>query len=183
MKRFFLVDLENVGKNGLAGINKLGVEDVIFIFHNEELREELPEFIETLLKHTPATTHVYRLKSHAKNGMDFHICMKLGELCMANGNTSEYYVVSNDKGFDCCNYYRDNMGIKTNMKRIESFDVYCECKQEEELVRELLKDFPKAVIRRSVKGFCSTITRHEYHTFLQKNLKEDYKKVLTLRAI
>ncbi len=173
MKRFFLVDIENVGKSFLNGIDRLTVEDTLIICNNTIAHKEFSPAILDGLTRTKATIRKFYIHNACKNAMDFELVIELGFLIAENGNHAQYYVVSNDKGFDVVNDYIKNKGLKTIVKRISSLDVYFKEEEDkktmEEEIQEIMKTYPEKTTKLVLKGIQQSSNLTELHTFLQKH--------------
>jgi len=76
MKRYYLIDLENVGQNFTEGIDKLTCEDTLIVCHNKVFGETVPRNVETALTKTRANIKMLTIDNDAKNAMDFCLCIQ-----------------------------------------------------------------------------------------------------------
>lgn len=181
MKRYFLVDIENVGRTFLQGIERLTADDVIIICNNRMVKSEFgPSIIEGLAS-TKATVEKFYISSSVKNAMDFELVMELGYLIALNGNTAEYYVVSNDRGFDIVNDYLENKGLRTKVRRITTLEAnYAEeerIRNMEAELQRLLPEFSKKAVKTVQQGIDVSNTAVQLHNFLQSHLKRDFTAI------
>lgn len=108
--RIYLIDCENVGFSFFTSPN-----DLVYYFTNESVNE-LPfqcneNEIHMCLKHTGC-----------KDALDFVIDTYLGYLIRAYGKNTEYFIISNDKGYDNVSAFWQQMGYKvyTNPHKIKN---------------------------------------------------------------
>ncbi len=93
----FLIDFENVNLNGVAGIKKLSAQDSVYFFFNNKSKID---FNTHIVLEKLECKKVYQLvNGNTKNALDFLLVERLGEL-VANDNTADYFIISNDGGFD-----------------------------------------------------------------------------------
>lgn len=185
MKRFFFVDIENVGKSFLNGIEKLTIEDTLIICNNTIVHNDFSPAILEGLTRTKAIIRKFYIHNAYKNAMDFELVIELGFLIHEHGNHAQYYVVSNDRGFDVVNDYLKNKGLNIVVKRIPNFDTSF---NDEQLVKEiendiqtLLPHYPKKIVRYIQKGIEQAASLAEFHNYLQNNKCQDvYPKVKNL---
>ena len=106
--RIYLIDCENVGFSFFTSPN-----DLVYYFTNESV-SELPfqcneNEIHMCLKHTGC-----------KDALDFVIDTYLGYLIRAYGKNTEYFIISNDKGYDNVSAFWQQMGynVYTNPHKV-----------------------------------------------------------------
>lgn len=94
----YLIDYENTGVKGLAGIEKLSEEDQIILFYGPKTGS-IP--FDEHVKISQSASHVEYIKTTktAKNYLDFQLTTYLGYL-IASTPVREYHVVSKDSGYD-----------------------------------------------------------------------------------
>lgn len=108
--RIYLIDCENVGFSFFTSPN-----DLVYYFTNESV-SELPfqcneNEIHMCLKHTVC-----------KDALDFVIDTYLGYLIRAYGKNTEYFIISNDKGYDNVSAFWQQMGynVYTNPHKVRN---------------------------------------------------------------
>lgn len=108
--RIYLIDCENVGFSFFTSPN-----DLVYYFTNESV-SELPfqcneNEIHMCLKHTGC-----------KDALDFVIDTYLGYLIRAYGKNTEYFIISNDKGYDNVSAFWQQMGynVYTNPHKVRN---------------------------------------------------------------
>ena len=94
----YLIDYENTGVKGLAGIEKLKEEDQIILFYGPKTGA-IP--FDEHVKISQSASHVEYIKTTktAKNYLDFQLTTYLGYL-IASTPVKEYHVISKDSGYD-----------------------------------------------------------------------------------
>lgn len=95
---YYLIDFENVHKEGLSNANKLGSHDHIHIFftnNNKITPTDIAPFKSKSIEH-----QLHNVPS-GKQSLDMHLVTYLGFLIGSNTNKKcKYIIVSKDKGFD-----------------------------------------------------------------------------------
>jgi hypothetical protein len=98
IKKLYFVDSENVGLKSLGFKPTEGL-CVIYIINNKCKMRTLAEY-ERVIK----VPH-----DGSKNALDFIIATEIGSHIVKHGKKVEYFIVSNDKGFDnIVDYWRNN---------------------------------------------------------------------------
>ena len=109
-ERYFLIDYENVGISGLAGIERLTTDDQIIIFYSDKAQSITFELYEKL-QSSAAEIDLVKVNNGEKNALDFQLSSVLGYmLCenqqLKNPENTEYHIISHDKGYNSmCNYW------------------------------------------------------------------------------
>lgn len=93
----YLVDFENIGYNGLKGIEKLPEGDQVHLFYSSNA-DKLTFDIHLCINASKARVFYYKVETGAKNALDFQLATYLGSLTAANPDEN-YFIVSNDDGF------------------------------------------------------------------------------------
>ena len=92
-----LIDYENVGSNGLKGVESISSKDKIIIFYKEN--STLTMSAHKKLELSKAEKEYICVKKSTKNALDFQLVAYLGLLCYKEPD-KEYAIISNDGGFD-----------------------------------------------------------------------------------
>lgn len=94
----YLIDYENTGAKGLAGIERLKEEDQIILFYGPKTGS-IP--FDEHVRISQSASHVEYIKTTktAKNYLDFQLTTYLGFL-IAQTPVKEYHIVSKDSGYD-----------------------------------------------------------------------------------
>ena len=112
----YLIDYENTGVKGLAGIETLREEDLVIIFYGPKTGS-MP--FDEHVKISSAVSHVEYIKTAktAKNYLDFQLTTYLGYLIASTG-IRDYIIISKDSGYDSAIDFWRSRGIK--LKRREA---------------------------------------------------------------
>ena len=105
----YLVDYENTGVRGIAGIEGLRSTDRLIILYGPKTGS-VP--FEDMVKMTssPAAVEFIRTTKTAKNYLDFQLTTYLGYL-VAKKAAEKYYIISRDSGFDSVLDFWQEKGI------------------------------------------------------------------------
>lgn len=110
---YYLVDFENVKKDGLDGIHKLGKEDKVCIFYSKNADSITFDQHRRLIE-SKADIEFCKVDVGSKNALDFQLATQLGYL-IANKAAELYYIVSKDKGFEILSGYWKNRGVSVTL--------------------------------------------------------------------
>lgn len=105
----YLVDFENVTSAGISGIQRLTKEDKVYIFYTVNASNMSFAAHMNLLS-SPAEVIYYNVTSGGKNALDFQLSSFLGYL-VSRGEDKEFYIISNDKGYDHVKSFWEKSGI------------------------------------------------------------------------
>lgn len=182
MKRLFFVDLENVGRKFLLGAENLTVEDHICLYthNNKDGTPKMPpaDIVNALKKR--GQVEIIQMEQHTKNAMDFQLVCHMGYLVGVNGNYTEYYVVSEDKGYTVAIEYLKHLEKNVRIKQIPNFEEISKNVEQRQKLSVILGKYPPKVVRNTQKAFQKAKTRSEYHTLLTKTVQKDYTEVFQL---
>lgn len=107
---FYLVDFENIHNDLDNLINNTSNGDSIVLFYSDTCKnislDAISNFTMRNLK-----IDCFKVITGTKNALDFQLASYLGYLIGENKKTSNYYIVSNDKGYDCLCEYWESLGI------------------------------------------------------------------------
>lgn len=110
----YLVDFENVTSAGISGIQRLTKEDKVYIFYTVNA-SNMSFAAHINLLSSPAEVIYYNVTSGGKNALDFQLSSFLGYL-VSKGEDKEFYIISNDKGYDHVKSFWEKNGIVHNVK-------------------------------------------------------------------
>ncbi|MDO5559458.1 MAG: PIN domain-containing protein [Oscillospiraceae bacterium] len=95
----YLVDFENVGSDGLAGIELLDENDSVIIFYSAN-SNKISMKIHKDICASKANYEYFEISSGGKNALDFQLSTYLGYLIsLSSDSTNEYCIVSRDTGY------------------------------------------------------------------------------------
>lgn len=92
------IDLENVHNGGFNGIEQLDEEDKLLIFYSEN-SSNISIATHRKIEESKAGKEYFSVKAGGNNALDFQLVTYLGYL-LASDKKSDYYIISNDTGFD-----------------------------------------------------------------------------------
>lgn len=123
IKRYFLVDFENVQVHGLLGLDKLKESDAVTIFFSKNA-DNISFELHLALNECRAKLDFQKVGTGVKNALDFQLSSQLGYIINQNivaGNKKvNYYIVSRDNGFSClCSFWEQ---FDTEVKIIKCID-------------------------------------------------------------
>lgn len=103
---YYLIDFENIKNEDIAKITETNVGDKIIIFYSEKRKNITLDIIENITRKNLQFS-CYKATTGTKNALDFQLSSYLGYLIGKSENNEKYYIVSNDKGYDClCDYWK-----------------------------------------------------------------------------
>ena len=104
---YYLVDFENVKTDGLKDISKVKDGDAVIIFYSEQCRNITLDVIANMIRKKINLT-CFKVKIGTKDALDFQLSSYLGLLIGQEQGDANYYIVSNDKGYDCiCEFWKE----------------------------------------------------------------------------
>ena len=118
----FFVDYENESDRLLDGIlfANLKYEDEVFIFYSNR-SGRISMNMHEILEQVHAKKTYIKAETGTPNALDFQLVTYLGA-CIHNKPLKEYYIVSNDCGFDCvCKFWSQHNVL---VRRISRFGHY-----------------------------------------------------------
>ncbi len=110
---YYLVDYENVKKDGLDGIHMLGEEDKVCIFYSKNA-DSITFDQHRRIMESKASIEFCKVDVGSKNALDFQLATQLGFL-IANRASEQYYIVSKDKGFEILGGYWKSRGVAVTL--------------------------------------------------------------------
>lgn len=94
----FIIDFENVNSSGIQGITALTEEDSVLIFYTTKANSLTFAAHMDIMK-SKARVEYFPVTSGGRNALDFQLSTYLG-YCVCRSTEKEYYIISNDTGFD-----------------------------------------------------------------------------------
>ena len=128
MMNYYLIDLENVRKNGFLGIESLSEKDRVIIFYSDHA-DSIPIDLHFQINASPAKFEFRKVMVGSKNALDFQLCSHLGYLisyALRWKRASSFYIVSNDAGYNVLiKYWKD---FDVSVYRVANFakNVICQ---------------------------------------------------------
>lgn len=104
---YYLIDFENVRTDGVKNLGEVKSGDTITIFYSDQCKNITLDVIENLTR-LGVQINCYKAKLGTKNALDFQLSSYLGYIIGKGTIEEKYYIVSNDKGYDClCDFWKE----------------------------------------------------------------------------
>ncbi len=185
IKRFFLVDFENVQSHGLAGLSELKDTDAVTVYFSKNA-DSISFELHMALNECSAKTEFIKVGTGVKNALDFQLSSQLGYIINQNivsGNRSvKYYIISMDNGFTCLRDFWEKFGADVSIVRSianvvepRDGDPYAEVFNE-----LMLSETDEAAVTQAIES-CPTTA--DLHNRLQSILKDPKKVTEVYHAI
>lgn len=180
MKRIYFVDLENVAAHFLFMSENLTAEDMVLIFmrHTQygipdmksSLEKAISDFREKRIHY-----QIIDMKSSGKNAMDFQICTALGYMVGLHGTNAEYYIISEDRGYEsAAECVQTSLAKGAKIEFTKDFSVVKTSTTVKEELKSICKDCPKKAINIAATAYEKSSSLIEYHNNLQESgLRQD----------
>ncbi len=107
----YYVDYENVGSNGLLGLEKLTKEDRLILFFSDHADTIKMEIVQALMK-TPCQIEFYKIERGTQNALDFQL---ITMLYTVETGKEPCYIISKDNGYDAS----IKMAQRLNLKHVQ----------------------------------------------------------------
>ena len=102
MKRFFLIDYENVSDSGLEGFFDLTPADTVYIFYTVKACKIGIDFVDLLRKQAECAELKFIRAATGNQALDFQLSSYLGALITENPDPDcAFHIISKDKGYTC----------------------------------------------------------------------------------
>lgn len=101
MRRFFLVDYENVSDSGLHGFFDLTGDDTVALFYTQNANKISIDFFEIAMRSDKAANIAFIKVNPGNQALDLQLASYLGALMASAEDDCAFYIVSKDKGFQC----------------------------------------------------------------------------------
>ena len=108
---YYLIDYENIRCDGIKELKDIKDGDTLIIFYSDQCKNITLDALEAVLI-KKITYQSFKASVGTKNALDFQLASYLGYLIgnnLKHNSTcnTNYYIVSNDKGYDClCDYWK-----------------------------------------------------------------------------
>lgn len=114
-RRVFLVDFENVNVLAFTGITALSEYDEVIVLYTKACVKG-PKTLEQFYLKTKATLTMMFAENGHKNALDFQLSSLLGKLSSEEKFKTKYYIIANDKGYDCLSIFLQRFGVDVTRK-------------------------------------------------------------------
>lgn len=171
MNKIYLVDFENVGSNGLKGIENLTENDTVIIFYSFRCNKISFQMHQLILN--CKTNIVYKeVQNGHKNALDFQLSSYLGYLLSSKPTDStQFTIISNDNDYDdVISFWNSELSL--NIYRVADLTFKLEnIKSNFELVSKLIKEESALNNHHNeLKELINNGNKDKLHTFLQEKL-------------
>ncbi|MBQ6776555.1 MAG: hypothetical protein IJP53_08865 [Synergistaceae bacterium] len=96
---YYFIDFENVGSEGVKGINKLDADSTVFFFYSKNA-DKITFELHIQLSDSKANIQYHKVEVDHKNALDFQLSSYLGYVIRENKDSeASYFIVSKDSGF------------------------------------------------------------------------------------
>lgn len=106
----YLVDYENIHNDLDNLIDNTSNGDSIVLFYSDTCKNISLDVISNFTTRN-LKIDCFKVITGTKNALDFQLASYLGYLVGENKKAANYYIVSNDKGYDCLCEYWNSLGI------------------------------------------------------------------------
>lgn len=110
IKIYFLIDFENVLSSGLEGAEYLLPTDHLEIFYSNAAPNAIGHYLQAI-KYSHCSFEAIKLVRKGKNGLDFYIASRIGEI-RASGVNKRIAIISRDTGYTAVKDYIDYKYVK-----------------------------------------------------------------------
>jgi len=174
MKNIYLIDYENVGKQGLAGLEGLTKNDWVILFYSQNADSVSFDLFHKLTS-CAAKLDYYKADVGTKNALDFQLTTYLGYLIAKNPEAS-FYVVTKDTGYKVLlNFWAKHATEVTIVADLSSRTNII--KQEAEMETKIRQLFPdKKEADKIIKIVKSLKTKNGINNALVKQFPSDKNK-------
>lgn len=107
---YYLIDYENVKSDVILDISGVKEGDTFVLFYSEVCKNISLEVLEMVSK-KKLKFHPIKVTNGTKNALDFQLSSYLGYLIKNNDSDLDYFIVSNDKGYDSVAEFWIRMGV------------------------------------------------------------------------
>lgn len=118
---FFLIDYENVQNLGMRGTEYLVPTDYVIVFYSKSAPSMEQRYLDQI-KSSGCGFETCKLLTKRKNGLDFYIATKVGEI-FGQERSQNAVIVSNDTGFQAVrDYWQGRSGTKHRVALAETIE-------------------------------------------------------------
>lgn len=140
----FLIDYENVHNAGMQGSEYLLPTDHVIVFYSDNSPNMEQRHLMNI-RNSGCGFEVYKLSVKRKNGLDFYIATKVGELFGAN-RCKNAVLVSNDSGFKAIReFWQECSGTKYRVALSDNIEYGIIASSENSERANLIRSYRKAV--------------------------------------
>lgn len=141
---YFLIDFENVRNSGMQGTEHLLPDDFVMVFYSVYAPKMEQRHL-TNISNSGCGFETYKLKAKRKNGLDFYIATKVGELFGA-GRCKRAVLISNDDGFQAIrDFWNECSGTKNRIVLNSNIEAGIISSGENSARTNLIRSYQKSV--------------------------------------
>ena len=140
-----LIDFENVHSDGFTGYMQLNRDDEITIFYSNAAKKLERGIFRTIVGHG-CEISVVKLRTTAKNALDFYIATKVGELMVTR--KSEVAIISKDVGYKAVLEYwnqirksRNNLILASSIAEAKQKEINAYYGDKKETIDEMFDEY------------------------------------------
>lgn len=116
---YFLIDYENVNYAGLVGTEFLEKGDTVSFFYSDK-SDKIISYRMRDIEKSGCAFEICKLKNVRKNGLDFYIASKVGEIFAIDRNAN-IAIISADTGFQAVlDYWRPRLSVQNQLVKSKS---------------------------------------------------------------
>lgn len=116
---YFLIDYENVNYAGLEGTEFLEKGDTISFFYSDKSDKIISYRVKHIEK-SGCAFEICKLKNVRKNGLDFYIASKVGEI-LAMDRNAKIAIISADNGFQAVlDYWKPRLPVQNQLVKCKT---------------------------------------------------------------
>ncbi len=175
---YFLIDYENVNYAGLEGTEFLEKDDTVIFFYSDKCDKIVSHRVKDIEK-SGCAFEICKLKKARKNGLDFYIASKVGEI-FAMDRDAKIGIISGDNGFQAVlDYWRPRLSVQNQLVKCKTLARALICVNGEGIRKKLVNEnlgvlelqtvFAKQEERKRIlNGITDLFTGTEYETLISE---------------
>ncbi|SES89811.1 hypothetical protein SAMN02910413_1165 [Pseudobutyrivibrio sp. C4] len=119
---YYLIDYENVHAEGFKVLNGMTADDTVIIFYSDNSKNITFDILEPLMS-SNTKLKCFKVNVGTKNALDFQLTSYLGYLLGQEGVNGNYYIVSDDNGFDVALEFWKRLNYSVNRITVKSKEI------------------------------------------------------------
>lgn len=136
---YFLIDYENVNYAGLEGTEFLEKGDTMSFFYSSKSDKIIAYRMKDIEK-SGCSFEICKLKAVGKNGLDFYIASKVGEI-FATNHDAKIAIISADSGFQAVlDYWRPRLTVPNQLVKCKTIAKALTCANGEGARKRLVNE-------------------------------------------
>lgn len=178
---YYLIDYENIQLEGIKDLKGVQEGDAIIVFYSENCKSTSLDVLDNIMT-LKIVYSSFKVKVGTKNALDFQLITYLGYLIGKGDENTNYFIVSNDKGFEAVSNFWKEHDISVN--RISKKEHIAEDLATLDEIKALIgkHNDPDEVLKifnkyKSKKDICDSLSKHFRDS---KRVGEIYKNLKPL---